>query len=157
MPKKLLSAAFLLRILIGWHFLHEGISKILQPGWTSQPYLLDSKGPIAAFYFWIAHHQSLTQIAELANIVLLISIGLLLSIGLLEKPASIGAMVLLGFYYFSHPPFPGITYALPPEGNYLFVDKNLIELAAAWLLYQLPTGQYLGLGKFITRLKHPNK
>jgi thiosulfate dehydrogenase [quinone] large subunit len=156
MPKTLLNAAFVLRILIGWHFLHEGITKILQPGWTSQPYLLDSKGPFAEFYFWIAHHSSLLQIADVVNIILLASIGLLLILGLLEKPAAVGAMILLSFYYLSHPPFPGISYAVPPEGNYLFVDKNLVELAAAWLLYQLPTGSYLGLNRFVQALKQPN-
>lgn len=157
MPKTLSNAAFIVRILIGWHFLHEGISKILQPGWTSQPYLLDSKGPLSWFYIWIAQNPTLTQIADYSNIILLTSIGLLLIIGLLERPASIGAMVLLSFYFFSHPPFPGITYMLPPEGNYLFVDKNLIELAAVWLLYHLPTGHYLGLGRLISSLNQPTK
>ena len=32
-----------LRVLIGWHFLYEGISKIINPYWSSAAYLLDSK------------------------------------------------------------------------------------------------------------------
>ena len=32
-----------LRFLIGWHFLYEGISKLLNPYWSSAAYLLDSK------------------------------------------------------------------------------------------------------------------
>ena len=33
----------ILRILIGWHFLYEGISKLVNPYWSSAAYLLDSK------------------------------------------------------------------------------------------------------------------
>ena len=32
-----------LRVLIGWHFLYEGISKVINPYWSSAAYLLDSK------------------------------------------------------------------------------------------------------------------
>jgi len=32
-----------LRALIGWHFLYEGISKLINPYWSSAAYLLDSK------------------------------------------------------------------------------------------------------------------
>ena len=32
-----------LRVLIGWHFLYEGISKLINPYWSSAAYLLDSK------------------------------------------------------------------------------------------------------------------
>ena len=33
----------ILRILIGWHFLYEGISKLVNPYWSSAAYLLDGK------------------------------------------------------------------------------------------------------------------
>ncbi len=32
----------LLRILIGWHFLYEGIIKAYNPSWTSKSYLLSA-------------------------------------------------------------------------------------------------------------------
>ena len=32
-----------LRVLIGWHFLYEGIAKLINPYWSSAAYLLDSK------------------------------------------------------------------------------------------------------------------
>ena len=37
----------MLRLFIGWHFMYEGLVKIMNPKWTSLPYLLDSKGPAA--------------------------------------------------------------------------------------------------------------
>ena len=33
-----------LRVLFGWYFLYEGITKIANPDWTSMGYLMDSKG-----------------------------------------------------------------------------------------------------------------
>jgi uncharacterized membrane protein YphA (DoxX/SURF4 family) len=40
----------LLRIGIGWHFLHEGIWKAEQPSFSAKPYLQQSKGPLANWY-----------------------------------------------------------------------------------------------------------
>jgi thiosulfate dehydrogenase (quinone) large subunit len=58
-------------------------------------------------------------------------------------------MVLLAFYYLSHPPLISTEYLIPSEGNYLFINKNLIELVALWVLYLFPTGRYIGLDRFI--------
>ena len=33
----------ILRLLVGWHFLFEGISKLALPGWSSASYLMESK------------------------------------------------------------------------------------------------------------------
>ena len=39
-----------LRILIGWHFLYEGLVKVTNPDWTAAGYLLDSGGFMAGFF-----------------------------------------------------------------------------------------------------------
>ena len=36
-----------LRLVIGWHFLIEGIEKLHSPSWTSEAYLRESSGPLA--------------------------------------------------------------------------------------------------------------
>ena len=33
----------LLRVLVGWHLLYEGMAKLANSNWTSAAYLLDSK------------------------------------------------------------------------------------------------------------------
>ena len=33
-----------LRVLIGWHFLYEGLVKVVNPNWSSAGYLMDSQG-----------------------------------------------------------------------------------------------------------------
>ena len=117
----------ILRILIGWHFLHEGVSKILQPGWTCLGYLVDSQGPFSFVFHAIAKNTTMVNMADWMNVVGLTAIGLLLIIGLFERQALIGGVILLAFYFLSHPPLIGMQYAMPSEGNYLFVDKNLID------------------------------
>ena len=44
----------ILRILIGWHFLYEGVSKLLTPGWTSKFYLLGSRWIFADLFHAMA-------------------------------------------------------------------------------------------------------
>ena len=140
----------ILRILIGWHFLHEGVSKILNPGWTCLGYLVDSQGPFSFIFNAMAKNTAIVNIADWMNVVGLTSIGLLLIIGLFDRQALIGGIVMLAFYFLSHPPLIGMQYAMPSEGNYLFVDKNLIELVMMMLLYTMPTSHVVGLQRLIT-------
>ncbi len=43
----------LVRIAIGWHFLYEGISKIIITEWSSAPYLQDQDGSFPrCFRLW---------------------------------------------------------------------------------------------------------
>lgn len=75
----------------------------------------------------------------------LIIVGITLMLGIFERLGAIVGIGLLGMYYLAHPPFPGLTQ-LNVEGNYWFVNKNLIELIALILIYQMPTGTFFGLG-----------
>ena len=50
---KQLSILVALRVVVGWHIFYEGLSKLLNPNWSSLGYLMDSKGIFAGFfYFW---------------------------------------------------------------------------------------------------------
>jgi uncharacterized membrane protein YphA (DoxX/SURF4 family) len=40
----------LLRLVIGWHFLFEGLEKLNSDTWTSEPYLRESSGPLAPVF-----------------------------------------------------------------------------------------------------------
>src|SRR5436190_16116145 len=39
-----------LRLAIGWHFFKEGLSHRIDPTWTSEGFLKQAKGPLAANY-----------------------------------------------------------------------------------------------------------
>lgn len=143
-----------LRILIGWHFLYEGLIKLLNPQWTSYGYLLDSKGIFSSFFISLASNPKMLEVANFANEWGLLLIGLGLIAGCLTRIASIFGILLLACYYLSHPPFIGATFMMPAEGSYLWIDKNLIEIAALAVLIVFPTSQVFGLDRYLCRKKH---
>lgn len=136
---------FLLRLAIGWHFLYEGISKLLNPYWTSAGFLLESKGPLAGFFHNLAASPSTLKVIDLANTWGLIAIGLGLMAGFLSRWAAAAGMLLIVVYYVCNPPFLGYAYSAPQEGAYLFVNKNVVEFFALWVLILFPTSRVLGL------------
>lgn len=75
----------------------------------------------------------------------LAAIGFCLILGLFTRSAAFAGMLLVLLYYFAYPPFIGYENPLPAEGNYLVVNKNLIEAAALLVLALFPTGRALGL------------
>lgn len=138
-----LNALVLTRIFIGWHFLYEGIYKLYIPGWTAKGYLLSSEGFLSPLFQWMAS-DGLIGIIDFVNLAGLVIVGLTLLLGYLEKIGSLIGVILLVMYYLSHPPFPGLEQ-IGTEGNYMFVNKNLIEAAALLILFHLPTGDYFGI------------
>ncbi|MDD2513360.1 MAG: DoxX family membrane protein [Proteiniphilum sp.] len=142
-----------LRVLIGWYFLYEGLAKVFTPKWTAYGYLMDSKGLFAPLYRMIAGNPDLMATADFINIWGLTLVGLLLILGLFEKAGYIGAALFLILYYLSHPPLLQATYLLPTEGSYLWVDKNLVMLAAVAVLFFFPTAKRIGLDRIIFKNK----
>ena len=148
-----LSLLVILRVLIGWHFLYEGLTKLINPDWSSVGFLIDSKGLFSAFFIWLASNPELLKIADFLNIWGLIAIGLGLIIGCFTRVAIIGGIALLGMFFLSHPPMVGYKFSAPSEGSYLWVNKNLIELAALLVLLVFPTGKIIGIDRLMKRKK----
>lgn len=142
----------LLRLLIGWHFLYEGVVKLISPGWSASPYLMDSQGFLSSFFHSIASNQAVLSVVNNINIYGLIFVGLGLILGCLSRYASIGGVIFLAMYYLSHAPFIGAEYMMPTEGSYLWVDKNLIEIGALMVLIYFPTSQIIGFDRYINTL-----
>jgi len=142
----------ILRLLIGWHFLYEGIVKILNSGWSAYPYLMDSQGFFAEYFQDIAVNPGLLSVSNYINIIGLTLVGLGLVLGSFSRIASIGGIVFLALYYLSHPPFIGAEYMMPTEGSYLWIDKNLIEIGALMVLIYFPTSHIIGLDRYISKL-----
>ena len=141
----------ILRVLIGWHLLYEGISKLANPDWSSVGFLLDSKGLFSEFFSSLASNPDLLKVVDFLNIWGLIAIGLGLVLGCFTRISLIAGIILLGFYYLSHPPMIGLKFSVPSEGSYLWVNKNLIELFALAVLLLFPTGRLIGIDRFIFR------
>jgi len=137
------------RMMIGWHFLYEGIVKVFSSDWTAYGYLMTSQGFLSDFFKSMALNEGTLQIVSFLNQWGLLLIGLGLFLGILTRVSCYTGAFLLLMYYLSHPPFIGIDYTIGVEGNYLFVDKNLIEMVALVVLSLFPTGKHIGLDRLI--------
>ncbi len=147
-----------LRLLVGWHFLYEGLAKLTNPYWTSAGYLAESQWIFQDLLIRIAASPTAVTIVDYMNMWGLTLIGLGLVLGLFTRAATVAGIVLLAFYYLSAPPFTGLSYPMPMEGSYLIVNKVLIELAALVVLLGFPTGRTWGLDFFVARARaarHP--
>lgn len=128
-----------IRILIGWHFLYEGLVKLLNPNWSSALYLLESTWIFSSFFKSLALNPQLLAVVDFLNIWGLILIGCGLFLGLFTRIAAVSGAALLLLYYVAQPPFTGIMLSGNLEGSYIWVNKNLIEIIALILIFRLPS------------------
>ena len=143
-----------LRFLIGWHLLYEGLSKLLNPGWSAAGFLSESQWIMSGVAQWITSNSGVLSVADFLNTWGLIAIGAGLIVGLFTRTAAIAGAGLLLIYYFNNAPIIGIEYSVPSEGNYLIVSKTLIEAVALFVLAVFPTGTIIGLDVLVARFKN---
>ena len=148
-----LSVLVALRLLVGWHFLYEGVVKLFNPYWTAKSFLLTSEGWLRPFFVWLAE-EPMISVVNVANVALLIGVGGALMLGTLTRVAAVGGVVLLFLFYLAHPPFGGMG---PGPGSFWIVNYNLIEIAALLVVYQFPTSRYFGLDLLLNKLDNGNQ
>jgi len=137
-------AITVLRVLIGWHFLYEGIAKLSSPSWSAAGYLKQARGPFAGLFKSLAAQPDLLANADLITMWGLTAVGLLLILGLFTRLASLGAIGFIVLFYLCNPPFVGYFYSIPTEGSYLIVNKNLVELGALVVILVTGSGRFAG-------------
>jgi thiosulfate dehydrogenase (quinone) large subunit len=142
----------ILRIFIGWHFLYEGLVKVLNPNWTASAYLIDSKGWFSNMFVNMAGNPGLMRFIDFLNEWALVVIGLGLLLGFFSRFSCIGGILLLLLYTMSHPALIGVEYKLPFEGSYFLIDKNLVELAALGVLFVFPSARVIGFDRFLCKV-----
>ena len=145
-----LSGLVVLRVLIGWHFLYEGIAKLLKPYCSSAAYLLDSKWLLSGLAETIVSDPVLLSISDYVNMWGLTLVGASLLLGLFSQYTALIGMGFVILYYLFAPPFLGLEFSKPGEGSYLIVNKNLIEACALWVIYSFPTSHIIGLDRFFS-------
>ncbi|MDD4109742.1 MAG: DoxX family protein, partial [Prolixibacteraceae bacterium] len=143
----------ILRIVVGWHFLYEGIAKLMSPGWSSQSFLMGSSWIFSDLFHKMAASPQIMEVVDYLNIWGLIFIGISLIIGLLSRWASIAGSVLLLFYFVAFPPIPGYTFGAIAEGSYLWVNKTMIEMFLLIVFAILPAKYFFGIDRLIKRWK----
>jgi thiosulfate dehydrogenase (quinone) large subunit len=147
-----LVAITLLRVVVGWHFLYEGIAKLTSASWSAGGYLRQARGPFAALFRWIASQPNMLANADLITMWGLAIVGALLILGLFTRLASVAGIGFILLFYFANPPFVGYFYSLPSEGSYLIINKNLVELCALLVILATRSGLFAGLDRILHRL-----
>ena len=142
-------AITLLRVFVGWHFLYEGLTKLMSPTWSAAGYMKASRGPFAAFFKWIASQPHLLDNANLITMYGLTIVGVLLILGLFTRLASLAGIGFILLFYLCNPPFVGYFYSIPTEGSYLIVNKNLVELSALVVILVTGSGRFAGLDRIL--------
>lgn len=77
-------------------------------------------------------------------------LGTLLLVGLGTRYAAIAGAVMLVMFYLPMPPWPGVPEAPGPEHSFI-INKNLIEAIALLAIAALPTGQWFGLDRLVSK------
>ncbi len=150
-----LNLLVIVRVMIGWHFLYEGIVKYYNPNWTAAGFLTNSEGIFAPIFKNLGQNASMIGTIDNLNIMLQIVIGLCLILGLFTRVSAWLGILLLSMYYLALPPFP--TLSTPSGiGSYLIVDRNLIEIFTLAIIIVFPTSHIIGLERFF-KLARMNK
>ena len=144
-------ALVIMRVVIGWHFLYEGIAKLLKGNWSASGYLMQSRGFLSGIFRWIADTEPVLNVVNQLNMWGLTAIGLGLILGCFTRIASIAGMGLLLLFYLCNPLFVGLYYSIPMEGNYMIINKNLVEMAALFVILVTYSSQYVGIDRIIER------
>ena len=145
-------AITVLRVLVGWHFFYEGLSKLTAPSWSAAGFFKAAKGPIAGSLQALAAQPDQLANANTATMWLLTLAGACLILGLFTRLASLAGIVFLLMIYFAAPPWIGYFYAIPTEGSYLIVNKNLIEAAALVVIMLTGSGHFAGVDRILRGL-----
>jgi len=142
-------ALTVLRVLVGWHFLYEGLTKVTATSWSSAGYLKAARGPFADFFHGIAANPNQLANADQVTMWALTIVGACLILGLFTRLASLAGIGLILLFYLATPPFIGYFYSIPSEGSYLIVNKNLVEIAALAVIFATRSGLFAGLDRIV--------
>jgi thiosulfate dehydrogenase (quinone) large subunit len=147
-----MTALTILRVMVGWHFLYEGVAKLMKANWSAAGFLLQSKWIFAGIFKWMANTPEVLKAVNLMNIWGLIAIGFGLVLGCFTTAASLAGIALILLYYVCNPPFVGLFYSIPMEGHYMIVNKNVVEMAALFVIAVTGTGKWAGFDRILFKI-----
>jgi uncharacterized membrane protein YphA (DoxX/SURF4 family) len=96
---------------------------------------------------------TLLDFMNYSTIALLMCSGACLLLGFCTRPMCIAAAGFLVLTYLAVPAFPWLPVPPNQEGNYLYVNKNVVEFLALLALASLPSGRWFGLDALFVRNK----
>ena len=131
-----------IRVILGYHFLYEGLQKLLIGSWTSAGYLLGSEWIISNLFEEIALNPTLLSIVDFLNIWGQIVIGIFLIIGLFTRYSAWAGAILLFLYYIANPPF---------MNNQIFINVILMEFLLFTVIALFTKSEIIGFDSLIKK------
>ena len=118
-----------------------------QKGRAGVPYVVTAPERMPIPLPWV---KSRTDFLDKGVTYALTAIGLCMMLGLCNRLACLGGGAFLISVLLTQPPWPTI-YPPAPEvvGHALVIDKNFVEMVAAFALAALPVGRWAGLDHFL--------
>lgn len=143
-PTRVYVAATMLRLLLGWYMLVDGL-KILASPTLHQNIVgfLNSAKTFPAFYAWFALPANSWWIDPLNSWGIAL-IGVALLTGIEVRVAAWAGALMMILYYFPHYAFPTVTYGYIVEEHFIYAGAFI--LIAVW-----PAMQSFGLGTYVRR------
>lgn len=135
---------FLLRISLGWLMFYAGVTKILNPAWSSEGYSKSAK-MLAPLFNWFAQPGILPSVNFLTEWGLtLIGISLLLGIAV-RLSAVFGVLLMVIFY------LPILDFPYPNSHSFI-VDEHVVYAFVFMVLAGFNAGRAIGLANWCASL-----
>lgn len=119
---------------------NSDLQKLLTSEQKSKTIKIDEKKP--TFIHWI----------NLMTIFGITAIGIGLFLGLFTRVACLGGIAFLAMTYLTIPPFPWLPVPPLNEGNYVFINKNMVEMFGMIVLFTTNSGRWFGLDAILANL-----
>ena len=135
---------FVIRIVMGWLCFYAGITKVINPAWSSVGYLKSAQ-TFSGFYTWLANSDWIGVVNWL-NAWGLTLLGVSLLLGALVRLSSILGALLMLLYY-----FPVLSF--PYVGSHSFIiDEHIIYILVLALLFSYNAGKKWGIDNYLTKI-----
>lgn len=130
-------SVFILRTALGWMYFYAGITKILNPAWSSAGFLKEAKD-FSFMYQWMLDPAILPAVNFLNEWGLLL-LGISLITGGLVRYSAAAGIALMALYYIAILDFPY------PNSHAFIVDEHIIYIAVLALLIVFEAGKIWGV------------
>jgi thiosulfate dehydrogenase [quinone] large subunit len=132
---------FALRLIMGWFYFYAGITKVLDPQWTSAGYV---KG--AASFTWFFNMLLNSQVLTVVDFLVkwgLVLLGVSLVLGLFVRLSSyLGALLMFLLY------LPVLKFPMAGAHAYI-VDEHIIYIGVLFMLAHFQAGKVWGLDRWV--------
>src|SRR3989338_3311670 len=138
------TSLFVLRVAMGWIMLYAGVTKVIDPSWSSAGYLKGAK-TFASFFQWFLQ-PGVLPITDFINEWGLTLLGVSLILGIGVRLSSVLGALLMMLYYFPVLEFPKVGLH-----DYI-VDYHVIYALVLFFLASARAGRVYGLENWCSNL-----